>query len=249
MTNKEKIISKFLAVKNMGYVKSHRSSNTGIGKTFEDYVGVVENNADKPDLFGFEIKTHRENAQSYVTLFTKSPSFPKGANTYLRNKFGVKYDENPEMKKIHTSMFANKANTFAGKYAFKLINDKNEKCIYLAVYSMKTNQMIDCECGYTYDDLKEVLNKKLKNLFYVTADTKKDNSNTEYFFFKRADIYEKPSFERFLSLLENGLIMYDIRIGSYMSGVNYGKAHDHGSGFRIKENDLIKLYSEHEKIE
>ncbi|MGN0033800.1 MAG: MvaI/BcnI family restriction endonuclease [Candidatus Limimorpha sp.] len=249
MTNKEKIISKFRAVKKMGYVKSHRSSNTGIGKTFEDYVGVVENNADKPDLFGFEIKTHREIAQSYVTLFTKSPSFPKSANTYLRNKFGVRCAENPELKKLHTSMFANKANTFAGKYAFKLINDKNDKCIYLAVYSLKTKVMIDCECGYTYDDLKKVLNKKLKNLFYVTADIKKDNSNTEYFFFNKADIYEKPSFDNFLSLLDNGLIMYDIRIGSYMSGSNYGKAHDHGSGFRIKDNDLIKLYSVHEKIE
>ena len=249
MTNKEKIISRFRAVKKLGYVKSHRRNNTGIGKTFEDYIGVVENNVDKPDLYGFEIKSHRELAQSYVTLFTKSPSFPKGANAYLKDKFGMPYDENSELKKLHTSMFANKPNRYAGKYAFQLVNNRSEKCIYVAVFSLWIKKVVDCSCGYTYDDLKQILMKKLKNLFYVTAETKKDKSNAEYFYFNKADIYEQPSFEKFLSLIDKGTIMYDIRIGSYQSGANYGKAHDHGSGFRIQEKNLSNLYSKHEVVE
>lgn len=249
MTNKSKIISKFHAIKKLGYVKSHRRNNTGIGKTFEDYIGVIENNIDNPDLFGFEIKSHREFAQTYVTLFSKNPSFPKGANTYLKNKYGTPYENNPELKRIHTSMFANKANNYAGKFAFQLINDKNDKCIYIAVFSLRTKKIIDRSCGYTYDDLKKVLTRKLKNLFYVTAETKKDKTGTEYFFFNKAEIYENPSFEKFLSLIDKGLIMYDIRIGSYQSGSNYGKTHDHGSGFRILEKNLNKLYSTHEKVE
>ena len=71
MTNKEKIIDAFHKVKAMGWVKSRRSNNTGIGKTFEDYVGVDENNLNQPDLFGFDIKSHRAASSSYVTLFTK----------------------------------------------------------------------------------------------------------------------------------------------------------------------------------
>lgn len=249
MTNKDKIISKFEAVKKLGYVKSRRRNNTGIGKTFEDYIGVVENNIDAPDLFGFEIKSHRELAQSYITLFTKSPSFPKGANAYLKDKFGTPYEENPKLKKLHTSMFANKINNYADKYAFRLVNDPKNKKVYIAVFSLKTKKLVDCNCGYSYADLKKVLEKKLKNLFYVTAETKKDKKGSEYFFFYKADIYEKPSFEKFLTLLNKGLIMYDIRIGSYQSGDNYGKAHDHGSGFRILEKNLNKLYSIHEIVE
>ena len=249
MTNKDKIISSFHTVKKLGFVKSHRRNNTGIGKTFEDYVGVVENNFDKPDLYGYEIKSHREEAKSYITLFTKSPSFPKGANSYLKEKFGTPYEENPELKKLHTSMFADKTNNYSGKYAFKLINDTNEKCIFIAVFSLKTKEIIDKSCGYTYADIEKVMKKKLKNLFYVTAETKKDRKGTEYFFFNKADIYEAPSFKKFLTMLENGLIMYDIRIGSYQSGANYGKAHDHGSGFRVLEKNLCKLYSTHKKIE
>lgn len=36
--------------------------------------------------------------------------------------------------------------------------------------------------------------------------------------------------------------MYDVRIGAYKMGANKGKTHDHGSGFRIKRNDMSKLY-------
>lgn len=45
--DKEFIIDKFKEVKKLGFVPSHRKNNTGIGKTFEDYVGVVENNLDE----------------------------------------------------------------------------------------------------------------------------------------------------------------------------------------------------------
>lgn len=145
-------------------------------------------------------------------------------------------------------MFVNKSNTYAAKYSFKLINDKIEKKIFIAVYSLKTKRLLDATCYYTYADIEKVLNKKLKNLFYVSAETKKDAKGNELFYFHSADIYEKPSFRKFLNLLDKGLIMYDIRIGSYQSGANYGKAHDHGSGFRILESNLTKLYSEHERV-
>lgn len=249
MKDKAFIIKEFKRVKKLGFVKSHRRNNTGIGKTFEDYIGVEENNIDEPDLVGFEIKAHREVAQSYITLFTKSPSFPKGANSFLKEKFGTPYDENPTLKKLHTSIFADRENTYAGKYAFKLINDRKKKCVFIAVYSLKNNKLLDSSCGYTYEDIQEVLKKKLKNLFYVSAETKVDKKGNEYFYFSKADIYETPSFAKFLNMLDKGLIMFDIRIGSYQSGTNYGKAHDHGSGFRILESNLCKLYSKYEKVE
>ena len=66
MENKDFIISKFKEVKSLEYVPSNRANNTGIGKTFEDYIGVVENNLDEPDLAGFEIKSHRGASCSYT---------------------------------------------------------------------------------------------------------------------------------------------------------------------------------------
>lgn len=104
MTNKDKIIAQFRKVQKLGWVLSRRRNNTGIGKTFEDYVGVVENNIDAPDLYGFEIKTHREESSSYITLCTKAPSFPYRANAYLLRQFGTPYSENP---KIYTYSMPN----------------------------------------------------------------------------------------------------------------------------------------------
>jgi hypothetical protein len=49
-------------------------------------------------------------------------------------------------------------------------------------------------------------------------------------------------FNEFLKILESGSIQFDIRIGVYKSGKNYGKPHDHGSGFRIKKESLYGLY-------
>ena len=77
MENKDFIISKFKEVKSLEYVPSNRANNTGIGKTFEDYIGVVENNLDEPDLAGFEIKSHRRRFHALTLPYSlKAPHFP-----------------------------------------------------------------------------------------------------------------------------------------------------------------------------
>ena len=249
MKNEELIIQRFREVKALGWVESHRRNNTGIGKTFEDYVGVVENNLDEPDLFGYEIKAHRGESQSYVTLFTKSPSIPKrGANKYLNDNFGVPYDENPDLHRLHTSMFANDYNTFMGKLSFRLINDRENERITIGVYDLQHN-LIDSSVHYTYESLRKIFVQKLANLFYVTANRRFNKIGNEEFEFIKAEIYTNPSFENFLDMIDAGEIMFDIRIGSYQYGKNYGKPHDHGSGFRIREYMLPKLYATKKEIE
>lgn len=241
--NRDQIIERFLQVKALGFVRSNRCNNTGIGKTFEDYIGVIENNSDEPDLYGYEIKSHREEASSFITLFTKCPNFPRGANAYLKDRFGSPYADNPTLKKLHTSMFASKYNTLNDTYCFKLINDKLHGLIRIGVHNDHW-ELIDNCVGYTYECLSNILNKKLKNLFYVSAERRFVNG-AEYFYFNRAEIYSNPTIDKFLSLLDDGLIMFDIRIGCYQSGTKYGKPHDHGSGFRIMESNLKLLYDEH----
>lgn len=248
MNNKDEIIERFRQIKALGFVKSTRRNNTGIGKTFEDYIGVVENNIDEPDLFGFEIKSHREETASYVTLFTKSPNFPKRANTFLRNNFGTQYPYNPELKKLHTSMFATKFNSYRETLSFRLLNDRANGILRIGIFDFETKKLIDNSTGYTYDSIEKVLKKKLHNLFYVEAERRFDNES-EYFHFNNAEIYTMPSLSKFLDLIDSGLIMFDIRIGSYRSGKNYGKAHDHGSCFRILQQNIRLLYDNHEYVE
>lgn len=83
----DEFIERFTKIKNMGWVKTHRAGRTGIGKTLEDLLGIVENNIQGPDFGDYELKSARKNSNSMLTLITKSPD-TKAANSVLRLTYG-----------------------------------------------------------------------------------------------------------------------------------------------------------------
>lgn len=241
--DKTKVISEFNRIKALGFIKSNRSHHTGIGKTFEDHLGVIENNDKLPDFEGFEVKSQKALTSSFLTLFTKSPTNPEGANTFLRNTYGEFYEEYPNLKKLHTSIFSNKFNSYRNLFGFKIENDAENKVVRIVVKLLESNQIIDNSVYWTYAEIEKALVKKLQALFYVNAESEMIG-NIEYFHYTQAKIFLNPSLENLLKLIDEGKMMIDIRIGSYKSGKNKGKTHDHGTGFRISPSDLSVLYSE-----
>ncbi len=241
---KEEVLEKFKKdfekVRARGFIVSHRLHNTGIGKTFEDMVNVVENNRQEVDYLNeLELKSSRDLSGSMVTLFTKSPSYPEKANTVLRLNFGK---EENGLKILHTTIPGNKFNTFLGKYGFKLEVDKDKKRVYIHIKDLSTGKLLDFDCYYNFEDIKEIIEKKCKNIAFITAENKKQK-NEELFHFQKAVLLTGLTFDKFLGGIIAGMIFYDIRIGAYRSGKNRGKTHDHGSGFRIKKSDIHKLFN------
>ena len=112
---------------------------------------------------------------------------------------------------------------------------------------------IECEDGvenifWSREALKACFEKKYKNKFvYAKALSRGEGANEE---FKFIEAYEVSGFDydAFISLLEEGKIYVDLRIGQYHHGRNKGKTHDHGTGFRIKENDQHLLFKVKNKI-
>lgn len=243
--NKDKIIAEFKRIKALGYIVSSRSHNTGIGKTFEDLLGVTENNQKDPDFEGFEVKSQREATTSYLTMFTKSPSFPVGANAVLKDKFGTPDSTFPEVKVLHTSCFGNSINSHASGYGFGLQVDRTTRRVYLRVHDLKKDILVPQDVYWTFEELQQCLNSKLRAIFVVTADSKTENGR-EAFHYTAATIYYNLKFDLFLDALEHGDIMFDIRIGAYKThgSPQFGKPHDHGSGFRIKRAKLGKICEE-----
>ena len=67
-------------IRALGFVKTHRAGNTGIGKTLEDLLNIKENNIPLHDIAGVaELKAYRRDAKSMLTLFTLEP-LPKGGD-------------------------------------------------------------------------------------------------------------------------------------------------------------------------
>ena len=232
----------FLAIREEGFIESHRTHNTGIGKTFEDLIGVVENNnslADYEDVL--ELKSSRKLSESMVTLFTKVPSHPKGINSILREKYGEPDKKAGGLKIIHTTFSALKFNTFHSKLGFKLEVNEKERRIYILIKNLKTDELEDIKIYYDFDIIKNIVKKKLDYVAYIKAEHKTEKGK-EFFKFKEATLLSNLTFEKFIKFVEEGLILYDIRIGIYRSGKLKGKTHDHGSGFRILKKNIDKVF-------
>lgn len=201
----------------MGFIKSSRDGNTGIGKTFEDNLGIIENNKKDSDFDGFEVKSQRQLSGSKITLFTKSPSFPLKANNYLRLKYGKPDEKYPKIPVLHTSMYGDRFNNYLDTYCFKIDCNKRKKIVSIKVKDFKTQQLVNDEIYYTFEDVKDATNK-LKNLFVVYADTRVIKKKEE-FHFTKAEVFIGFNFDLFLEEIKKGNIQYDIRIGAYKTGV------------------------------
>ncbi|MFQ5500000.1 MAG: MvaI/BcnI family restriction endonuclease, partial [Candidatus Zixiibacteriota bacterium] len=68
----------------------------------------------------------------------------------------------------------------------------------------------------------------------------------EHFHFTNAKVYIHLRFDSFVAALKSGKVMFDIRIGinRTVGRPDYGKPHDHGSGFRVRRENLHELFDE-----
>ena len=229
-----KLIRRLLEIKDMGYVKTHRTGNTGVGKTLEDLLGIKENNIPGPNAAMIELKSARKNTKSRLTLFTKSP-LPRKANSVLLERFGYRSAKGNRKKELHTTVNAKEFNTLKGNAGFKIEITRN--CINLITYEEEI-------VGYWEREmLRKSFERKLPKLLYVKAETKDMGSN-EKFWYNEAWLLSGFNFKNFVKLLRQGVIVVDIRIGQYPDG----RVHDHGTAFRILPDKLDLCFKHRKRI-
>ncbi|MBT9150957.1 MAG: hypothetical protein DDT40_01138 [candidate division WS2 bacterium] len=232
--NFRELINKLKSIKEMGYVKTRRAGNTGIGKTIEDLLGITENNVPGPNAAMIELKSARKNVSSMLTLFTKSPLPPKG-NSVLLERFGYECARGNNRKELHTTVTAKEFNTLKGKPGFKIGIQKDRVNLITA-----NNEIV----GYwNKETLRSSFERKLPKLLYVKAETKGTGSDEE-FWFNEAWLLSGFDFDNLICLLKEGTILVDIRIGQYPDG----RPHDHGTGFRVFPDKLDLCFSHRERI-
>ena len=216
-----------------GWIKTHRSGPTGIGKTLEDLLGIQENNASEPDFGVYELKSSRSNDSSMLTLFTKSPQ-PRRINRELLKKYGYyseQYEENKEKKVIHS--------TLSTTNPVKISNTgKSLSLVFLENRITIVDNDSDFEAFWDKSELEKVFNRKYKNtLIYVKADSR-GTGNDEHFLYKEAFELSGFNYNGLIDLLQKGIVKIDIRIGQYSDG----RTHDHGTAFRIPPKDFDQLF-------
>jgi len=228
-------IREYQKICNMGWIRTHRAGPTGIGKTLEDLLGIQENNIDGPDFGDYELKSCRLDSNSMLTIFTKTPQ-PQGAANTLRLTFGYSSDAYDNSEKVlHSTLSADR---------FVPIADTG-RSLKISCGTTKISIIAEDNKEYAYwtrEQLKTAFEKKYKNKFvYAKAKAQGSGVNEQFNF---VEAYEISGFDyqAFVSLLEQGKIYVDLRIGQYHGGSKNGQTHDHGTGFRIKEVDQPLLF-------
>jgi len=226
--------NRLLEIKEMGFIKTHRKGQTGIGKTLEDLLGIKENNVPGPNALGFiELKTIRKDARSMLTLFTLAPSPPK-INSNLLEKYGY-LSPHSNKKILHTTVNGIGFNTIKRESGFKVEVD---------IDRLNLVHFKDGIVAYWDEErLRGAFERKLKHLIIVKVETK-DKEENEQFWYNEGYYLNGFSFENFKKLIKEGIILIDIRIGQYSDG----RTHDHGTAFRIFLNKLDLCYQKREKI-
>lgn len=228
---------RFIEIKNMGWIKTHRAGTTGIGKTLEDLLGIHENNIQGPDFGRYELKSMRKNANSMLTLITKSPDEPTGANTLLRLNYGYSsnaYDN--DEKVLHSTLSATKFTKISNTGHSLKVSCTSDKINIID----ENNTIV---ASWLISNLKAVMDKKLSDQFVFVRASSRGIGENEEFLFDEAYLLDGFNSQAIIDLVNKGEIYVDLRIGQYHNGKNKGKTHDHGTGFRIFEKSHYLIFN------
>ncbi len=225
--NLEEFKQKFKKLRNKGFVPSLRNGSTGIGYTFEKLLGLKENNLALPDIENIEIKAHRDNSNSLITLFTFNNKVWQIKPLEAIKKYGSK-DKDGRLGMYYTmSLTPNNAGLFL------TINDREIFVQHISGEIIATWQL---------SNLAERFKQKIPALLFISAHTE-ERDGKEYFHFYRAQLMRETSPELLADLFKTGNLLVDLRLHEKETS-----ARNHGTGFRTYEDKLSLLFQKIEDI-
>jgi len=192
----EEFKQKFQELKNKGFVKSLRKGPTGVGYTFETLLSLKENNLALPDIENIEIKAHRDNSNSMITLFTFNKKVWQINPLDAIKKYGS-YDENGRLGMYYTmSLTPNSAGLFL------TVNSKEISVQHISGENIATWQL---------SVLTERFLQKIPALLFISAHTE-ERDGIEYFHFYRGQLMRDTSQELLSELFKTGNLLVDLRL-------------------------------------
>lgn len=220
---------RFKILKSKGWVCSARKGPTGVGHTLEKEIGLSENNIALPDIDGkAELKAHRINSNSKITLFTFNRSAWEMNPLDAVKKYGTKDGKGRLGLYFQMSQIPNSSGLFI---------DFNEKSFCVM---HKSGEVL---ARWQFDNIAKRFREKLPILVLVGAFSEMRGSE-EFFKFDRAQVMENTSANTVANQLKSGNILVDLRM--HDKGT---MARNHGTGFRAYEGKLHMLFNKVEDLQ
>ncbi|MEG1987183.1 MAG: MvaI/BcnI family restriction endonuclease [Bacilli bacterium] len=243
--NIEELKDLFTNIKKKGWIKSKGKGNSAIGRTFEYLLNKEEDSFEIPDFAGIELKTTRKVTNQNIGLFNANPD---GTYLFEAERIRMNYGYPSECKRFKifcTSIYAHQIHLIKQNNFEIKVNYKEEKVV---LHISKPNLVVDDTTFWSFDLLKEKLERKLNYLALVEAKYMVIDS-IEYFKYEKMTIYKNVNFNSFINLIDNGKVGVSFKMSAFKSGARYGQVHNHGTGFTILSDFLPDMYSAVEKVD
>jgi MvaI/BcnI restriction endonuclease family len=220
------LLQHFDRVKEMGWIKSLRTGDTGVGYTFETLIGLQENNRQEADFKGIEIKCKQKKEgktqSGKINLFQLGPVWREKISSKERiEQIGV-IAEN-------------------GRFACysQLTTTPNNLLLSLAIEA--DAQRIDLRKNeevlgdWLFSALQTSLLEKHARAAFVKAEAKQSGGNA-FFRYDEVIYCERPSIQNFVALIEKHNVVFEFT----MSQRENGSVRNHGYPWRLSREDLLR---------
>jgi len=230
----EAFLEKFDRLADRGFVETLRSGSTGVGYTLETLLEIEENNSPKGDFLGMELKAFRDEdisaTSEKMNLFLKEPKWCDGLKSAERiQKYGYT-DDNGRIALYSTVTIQENS------HGFRFEVDPDDGVVWLCYRGTKVG-------SWSKAILSGRLLEKHSETVFVSAHAK-GKGKQEQFHYYGVLWCQRPSVEKFISLLRRGEVMLELR----MHVKENGSARNHGSAFRIKQNRIKDLFEVVEQV-
>ena len=255
---KESLSQSLIEIRERGWIPNGRPGNDGgVGNTLEDLLGIEENNLPLPNAAEWELKCQRADTRALTTLFHMEPS-PRAMRIVpqiLLPKYGWAH---AQAGSKHPSGEMSFRQTIHGMSrsdrGFSVVINSNERKVEVSFDSQSVDARhkewlasvnvrvgladLDPRPYWGFDDLFHKAGTKLHNTFFVLAERKREQ-DIEHFRYSRFMMLSGFQIDRFVTAISKGniLIDFDARTG-----------HNHGTKFRLRQNELSDLYDHVEEI-
>jgi len=229
------LLDHFDRVSSMGWIRSMRSGDTGIGYTFETLIGLKENNDKSADYKGIEIKCKKTKisgtGSGKINLFQQAPVWAKKETAIERIKRIGKLEDDG-----HYSCYSQITTTPNNlELALKPNHEKNQ------IDLIKAFEFL----GHWPNDVLDArLQEKHNRTIFIKADVKASTEGQQ-FRYKEVVYCERPSIEKFIELVQTRQLVFEF----LMSEKPRAKVRNHGYPWRLVNEDILsELFSLQVKI-
>ena len=225
----DEIKRRLSSVKAKGWIRTLRNGPTGIGHTLEQCLELDESNISSPDFGEIELKAQRDNHTGMTTLFAfNSKAWQMNQLEAIRQYGSI--DSNGRQGLYYS---VKKTPNSAG--LFMMIDDD-----VLSIRHIDGNLVM----LWKLDDIVDRFNSKVRSVLLVNASVEY-REQIEYFRFYRARLLTGGVTKTNIRAhFETESLLIELRLHE-----NDGKSRNHGTGFRITEASIERLYSITQTVE